>query len=51
MDDVFSELDEEVSNNLLEQIYDYQAIVTSATKPLKKISIEKEVRMLNGECE
>ncbi len=51
LDDVFSELDEEVSNNLLEQIYDYQAIVTSATKPLKKISIEKEVRMLNGECE
>ncbi len=51
LDDVFSELDEDVSRSLLEQIYDYQAIVTSATKPLQKILVSKEVKMLNGECE
>lgn len=50
LDDALSELDEYTSANLLEQIENYQSIITSATKSSKKMLIAKEVSVYNGVC-
>lgn len=50
LDDALSELDDRASAHLLEQIYEYQSIITSATRPIQKISVTKEVKVDNGKC-